>query len=185
EISDRDLNSIFIELKGKKKINISYENLRRLLISDFVPRIEPIEDYFKNLPEWDGDDHIVHLSKTITVEEGSEENWKVCLRKWVIATVAGALSDKIVNHTAIIFQGPQGLGKTRWIEKLIPSKLQDYLFTGNITPNDKDSKLAVIKNFIINLDEMETLNRDDIGFLKSLMTQKDIELRKPYGYFEE
>src|SRR5690606_28361224 len=39
--------------------------------------------------------------------------------------------------------------------------------------------------FIINLDEMETLNRADIGFLKSLMTQKDIELRKPYGYSEE
>ena len=28
-------------------------------------------------------------------------------------------------------------------------------------------------------------NRDEIGFLKSLMTQKDVELRKPYGYFEE
>jgi len=185
EMKDRDLNSIFIELKGKKKISISYENLRRLLISDFVPRIDPLEEYFKNLPEWDGVDHIGQLSKTVTVEEGSEANWKVCLRKWLIATVAGALSNTMVNHTAIILQGIQGIGKTRWIQKLVPIKLLDYFFTGNITPNDKDSKLAVVKNFIINLDEMETLNRGDIGFLKSLMTQKDLELRKPYGVFEE
>jgi hypothetical protein len=185
EIDDRDLASIYIELKSKKKISISYENLRRLLISDFVPKIDPLEDYFKNLPGWDGTDYIGLLSETVTVEAGSEANWKMCLKRWLIATVACTASDKVVNHTAIILQGPQGVGKTRWINSLIPDKLQDYLFTGNITPNDKDSKLAVVKNFIINLDELETLNREEIGFLKSLMTQKDVELRKPYGYFEE
>lgn len=109
----------------------------------------------------------------------------MCLKKWLIGTVACALSDKDVNQTAIILQGPQGIGKTRWINSLIPEKLDEYLFVGNITPNDKDSKLAVVKNFIINLDELETLNRDEIGFLKSLMTQKELQLRKPYGYFEE
>ncbi|MDO8548913.1 MAG: VapE family protein, partial [Ignavibacteria bacterium] len=185
EISDRDLATIFIELKSKKKISISYENLRRLLISDFVPKADPLEDYFKNLPEWNGTDYIEMLGKTVVVEEGSEDNWKIFLRKWLIATVACALNDKVVNHNAIILQGPQGVGKTRWINTLVPDKLQDYIFTGNITPNDKDSKLAVVKNFIINLDELETLNREEIGFLKSLMTQKDVELRKPYGYFEE
>ena len=185
EISDRDLATIFIELKSKKKISISYENLRRLLISNFVPKVDPLEDYFKNLPEWDGTDYIDKLSDTIKVEEPSEANWKICLRKWLIATTACALSDKAVNHTAIILQGQQGVGKTRWINSLVPEKLEDYIFTGNITPNDKDSKLAVVKNFLINLDELETLNRDEIGFLKSLMTQKDVELRKPYAYFEE
>ena len=185
EMHDRDLATIFIKLKSKKKINISYENLKRLLISDFVPKVDPLYTYFSNLPDWDGTDYIEMLSETVTVEKGSELNWKMCLRKWLIATVACALSDRITNHTAIILQGSQGVGKSRWISSLVPEQLKDYLFTGNITPNDKDSKLAVVKNFIINLDELETLNRDEIGFLKSLMTQKDVELRKPYGYFEE
>jgi len=185
EITDRDLATLFIELKSKEKINITYENLRRLLISNFVPKINPLTDFFEKLPEWNGTDHIKKLSETIQVEEGSENNWKICLLRWIIASVAGALSEKEVNHTAIILQGEQGIGKTRWINSLVPNELIDYIFTGNIRPNDKDSKLAVVKNFIINLDELETLNRDEIGFLKSLMTQKDVELRRPYGYYEE
>lgn len=185
EICDRDSTTFFIELRSKEKINISYENLRRLLQSDFVPKIDPLDDYFSNLPEWNGNNYIDMLSDTITVEKGTEGDWKICLRKWLISTVAGALNDKVVNHTAIILQGPQGIGKTRWIHSIVPERLKEYLFTGNITPNDKDSKLAVVKNFIINLDELETLNRDEIGFLKSLMTQKDVELRKPYGYYED
>ncbi len=184
EITDGDLATLFIELKSNENINISYENLKRLLISNFVPKFHPLKNYFDKLPEWDGIDYIDKLSDTIEVEEGSKPIWKICLLKWLIATVAGALSDTEVNHTAIILQGMQGLGKTRWNNSLIPNELKDYLYTGNIRPNDKDSKLSVVKNFIINLDELETLNRDEIGFLKTMMTQKDVELRRPYGYFE-
>lgn len=185
EVTDRALTSLFIELKSKKKIGISFENLKRLLNSDFVPQFDPLADYLYSLPEWDEIDYIEQLSETVKVETGTEDEWKLCLRRWLIGTVACSLSDRDVNQTAIILQGPQGIGKTRWINSLIPEKLGEYLFVGNITPNDKDSKLAVVKNFLINLDELETLNRDEIGFLKSLMTQKELQLRKPYGYFEE
>lgn len=71
------------------------------------------------------------------------------------------------------------------MNKLVPKELIDYLYTGNILPNDKDSKLAVVQNFLINLGELETLNRNDIGSLKSMMTLKKFHIRRPYGHYSE
>lgn len=185
EFSDTDLNTIYVILRSEEKIPIGYEDLKRILSSDYVERFHPLIHYLKGLNEWDGSDYIHDLAETIKCEDDDILHWETCLRKWLVAVVACVLDDKEVNHTAIIFQGEQGIGKSRWIKKLIPEQLRDYLFTGNILPSDKDSKLAVVKNFIIDLDELETLNREEIGFLKSLMTQKEIQIRKPYGHYEE
>ncbi|KAF0154293.1 MAG: virulence-associated E family protein, partial [Ignavibacteria bacterium] len=185
EFSDTDLNTIYVKLRSEEKIPIGYEDLKRILSSDYVERFHPLIHYLKELNEWDGKDYIYDLAESIKCEDDDKKHWEACLRKWLVAVVACVLNDKEVNHTAIIFQGEQGIGKSRWIKKLIPEQLRDYLFTGNILPSDKDSKLAVVKNFIIDLDELETLNREEIGFLKSLMTQKEIQIRKPYGHYEE
>lgn len=185
EVNDSDLSSLFIRLRSDEKIFIGYEDLRRVLDSDYVTRIHPLKRYYENLPDWDGHDYIKDLADTVTTGDDDKTNWQNCFKKWLIAVVACVLSEKEVNHTAIIFQGEQGIGKSRWILRLLPEELKDYLFTGSINPSDKDSKLAVVKNFIIDLDELETLNREEIGFLKSLMTQKEIQIRKPYGHYEE
>ena len=185
EVTDSDISSLFMRLRSDEKIFIGYEDLRRVLDSEYVKRIHPLKRYFENLPDWDGHDYIKDLADTVTTEDDEKANWQNCFKKWLIAVVACVLSEKEVNHTAIIFQGEQGIGKSRWILRLIPEELKDYLFTGSINPSDKDSKLAVVKNFIIDLDELETLNREETGFLKSLMTQKEIQIRKPYGHYEE
>jgi len=185
EFTDSDLNSIYITLRSEEKIQIGYEDLKRILSSDYVERFHPLIRYLHDLENWDDYDYIHELAGTVKCEEDDKTHWELCLKKWLVAVVACVLNDKEVNHTAIIFQGEQGIGKSRWIMRLVPKELSDYVFTGNIIPSDKDSKLAVVKNFIINLDELETLNREEIGFLKSLMTQKEIQIRKPYGHYEE
>lgn len=185
EFTDSDLNSIYITLRSEEKVQIGYEDLKRILSSDYVERFHPLIRYLHDLENWDDYDHIHELAETVKCEEDDKTHWEICLKKWLVAVVACVLNDKEVNHTAIVFQGEQGIGKSRWIMRLIPKDLSDYVFTGNIIPSDKDSKLAVVKNFIINLDELETLNREEIGFLKSLMTQKEIQIRKPYGHYEE
>lgn len=185
EFTDSDLNTIYVRLRTDEKIMIGYEDLKRILNSDFVEKFHPIIDYLNDLDSWDGKDYIHELAETIKCTDDDKIIWEACLKKWLVAVVACVYNDNEVNHTAIIFQGEQGIGKSRWIKKLIPKQLKDYLFTGNILASDKDSKLAVVKNFIIDLDELETLNREEIGFLKSLMTQKEIQIRKPYGHYEE
>ncbi|RDI56289.1 VapE domain-containing protein [Flavobacterium glaciei] len=187
-------NSMLREcLKGRIKTNLS--SLRNLLYSDFCPLFNPFEDYFYNLPKyepdsslpfgegWGGADYINDLANTITTTK--QELWQQCFKKWIVAMVGCVLDDKVINHTVIVFSGKQGLGKTTWVEKLVPKQLKEYLFSGTINPNNKDTLVQLSECMLINLDELENLNRSEIGSLKEIITKTQIRMRKAYGHNNE
>ncbi|MFK7101934.1 VapE domain-containing protein [Flavobacterium oreochromis] len=176
-------NSMLREcLKGRIKTNLS--SLRNLLYSDFCQLFNPFEDYFYNLPTYDEKtDYILELSNTITTTK--QDLWQQCFKKWIVAMVGCVLDDKIINHTVIVFSGKQGLGKTTWVEKLVPKQLKEYLFSGTINPNNKDTLVQLAECMLINLDELENLNRSEIGSLKEIITKTQIRMRKAYGHNNE
>ena len=99
--------------------------------------------------------------------------------------VACVLDEKQVNQTVIVFSGKQGLGKTTWMEKLMPKQLKEYIFSGTINPNNKDTLIHLAECMLINLDELENLNRSEIGSLKEIITKTHIRMRKAYGHNNE
>ncbi len=176
-------NSMLREcLKGRIKTNLS--SLRNLLYSDFCVLFNPFEDYFFNLPTYDEKtDYITELANTITTTK--QDLWQQCFKKWLVAMVGCVLDDKVINHTVIVFSGKQGLGKTTWVEKLVPRPLKEYLFSGTINPNNKDTLVQLSECMLINLDELENLNRSEIGSLKEIITKTQIRMRKAYGHNNE
>ena len=176
-------NSMLREcLKGRIKTNLS--SLRNLLYSDFCELFNPFEDYFFNLPTYDEKtDYITELANTITTTK--QELWQQCFKKWLVAMVGCVLDDKVINHTVIVFSGKQGLGKTTWVEKLVPKQLKESLFSGTINPNNKDTLVQLAECMLINLDELENLNRSEIGSLKEIITKTQIRMRKAYGHNNE
>ena len=176
-------NSMLREcLKGRIKTNLS--SLRNLLYSDFCQLFNPFEDYFYNLPTYDEKtDYILELANTITTTK--QDLWQQCFKKWIVAMVGCVLDEKIINHTVIVFSGKQGLGKTTWVEKLVPKQLKEYLFSGTINPNNKDTLVQLAECMLINLDELENLNRSEIGSLKEIITKTQIRMRKAYGHNNE
>jgi hypothetical protein len=176
-------NSMLREcLKGRIKTNLS--SLRNLLYSDFCELYNPFEDYFYNLPTYDEKtDYILELANTITTTK--QDLWRECFKKWIVAMVGCVLDDKVINHTVIVFSGKQGLGKTTWVEKLVPRKLKEYLFSGTINPNNKDTLVQLSECMLINLDELENLNRSEIGSLKEIITKTQIRMRRAYGHNNE
>ncbi|ELY2010601.1 DUF3874 domain-containing protein [Flavobacterium psychrophilum] len=176
-------NSMLREcLKGRIKTNLS--SLRNLLYSDFCELFNLFEDYFFNLPTYDEKtDYITELANTITTTK--QELWQQCFKKWLVAMVGCVLDDKVINHTVIVFSGKQGLGKTTWVEKLVPKQLKEYLFSGTINPNNKDTLVQLAECMLINLDELENLNRSEIGSLKEIITKTQIRMRKAYGHNNE
>ena len=182
-ITDFKENSILREIQ-KAKVRCSINSLRNLLRSDFCEMYDPFKDYFENLPEYTGDkDHIEELALTITTTK--PELWKECFKKWFVAMVACVLDEKQINQTVIVFSGKQGLGKTTWIEKLMPRELKQYIFSGTVNPNNKDTLIHLAECMLINLDELENLNRTEIGSLKELITKTHIRMRKAYGHNNE
>ena len=176
-------NSMLREcLKGRIKTNLS--SLRNLLYSDFCVLFNPFEDYFFNLPSYDEKtDYINELANTITTTK--QDLWQQCFKKWLVAMVGCVLDEKVINHTVIVFSGKQGLGKTTWVEKLVPKQLKEYLFSGTINPNNKDTLVQLAECMLINLDELENLNRSEIGSLKEIITKTQIRMRKAYGHNNE
>ena len=176
-------NSILREIL-KAKVKCSINSLRNLLHSDYCELFDPFEVYFESLPKnKDETDYIEMLADTITTTK--QDLWRTCFKKWFVAMVACVLDEKQVNQTVIVFSGKQGLGKTTWIEKLMPKQLKEYIFSGTINPSNKDTLIHLAECMLINLDELENLNRSEIGSLKEIITKTHIRMRKAYGHNNE
>ena len=181
DAEDYDISSMHRAIQHND-YNYGYDKLNNLLNSDFVIRYDPLFEYFQSLPEWDGADYIKQLSETVKLRDtGLNDYWHKSLRRFLTAMVGCAIDPDVTNETSIIFYGSQGEGKTKWLNRLVPDQLnpRQYLFVGNIY-DDKDSKMNLSSRMIINLDELGSLNRQEIGYLKSLFTLKTISLREPY-----
>ncbi|MDM1543636.1 virulence-associated E family protein [Empedobacter sp. 189-2] len=182
-ITDFVENSILREVL-KAKVKCSIQGLRYLLMSDYVEQFDPFKEYFSTLPEINQEvDYITELANTITTT--NQELWLECFKKWFVAMVACVTNEKVVNQTVIVFSGKQGIGKTTWMEKLVPKPLKDYLFSGTINPNNKDTLIHLAECMLINLDELENLNKTEIGSLKEIITKSHIRMRKAYGHNNE
>ena len=155
-----------------------------MLYSDFCELYNPFSTYFESLPAWDEQtDYIAQLTDTITTTH--QDLWHTCFKKWLVAMVGCVLDEKIINQTVIVFSGKQGIGKTTWMENLVPKELKQYLFSGTINPNNKDTLIHLSECMLINLDELENLNRTEIGSLKELITKTHIRIRRAYGHNNE
>lgn len=178
-ITDFRENSLLRELK-KAQVRCTGTTLRETLNSDFCPVYNPFITYFNSLPAWDGEtDHLGALAKTVSTTR--QELWEFCFRRWFIAMVACAIKDDIQNQTVIVFSGRQGVGKTTWMLNLVPQQLKEYCYSGTINPNNKDTLIHLAECLLINLDELENLNRSEIGTLKEIITKSQIRMRRAYG----
>ncbi len=183
QMNDYIENSMLRELL-KNKVRTNMGGLRNLLYSDFCELYNPFSTYFESLPAWDEQtDYIAQLADTITTTH--QDLWHTCFKKWLVAMVGCVLDEKIINQTVIVFSGKQGIGKTTWMENLVPKELKQYLFSGTINPNNKDTLIHLSECMLINLDELENLNRTEIGSLKELITKTHIRIRRAYGHTNE
>jgi predicted P-loop ATPase len=123
------------------------------------------------------------LAKTIKTNDDEYFHW--VLRKWLVSMVACAINEKITNHTALIFSGGQGIGKTSWFEKLLPKPLKPYMYSGNINPSNKDTLFQMSENILINMDEISTFDKNQTEAFKELITRSFIRERRPYDRFSD
>lgn len=171
-------NSIFYDL-NMAGINTSAGVVKSIINSRYAKDFNPFEDYFYNLPSWDGKtDYIQELADTIqTSDQGF---WSDCLKRWLTGMVACALDDASVNQLALIIKGAQGKGKSTWIKNLLPPQLKLHYRNGMLNPDNKDHALALTTCLIINLEEFEGMKSGEIAELKRLITQESVMERKAF-----
>ena len=189
KVGSYEINTLRRELDNEAGITTSPDNLYSIIESDFSPRINPIQAYFKALPAAALDDPNTHAIRELAdgVVVRNPEKWLLYLTKWLVAVVANAMNDReCLNHTCLVLTGEQGRFKTTFLDLLCPPKLHGYSYTGKIYPQEKDTLTYVGQNLIINIDDqLKALNKRDENELKNLITCPMVKYRMPYGMGED
>lgn len=178
-LDDRMENSIWMEM-NELGYACNVKMIQNLIYSDFSSSYHPIREYFKELPEWDGTDYIRILADSVRTNHQSF--WTECLERYLVGMCAVATQDDVVNHTVLLLCSEvQNIGKTTFINNLLPPELRTYLSTGLINPNSKDDLAKIAQSMLINLDEFEGMSGRDLNTFKDLVTRKVISIRLPYA----
>lgn len=173
-------NDIYIEIQ-KSFIKFSQANVRAMLGSKYVSKYNPFTEYFESLGEWtfDETDYIEKVCTYIPVGENDIERLHIQLKKMLVRCIACALTDGVFNKQAfILVHDEQNTGKSTLCRWFCPPSLSEYI-AENIS-TDKDSLICLSENFIINMDELSTLNKTEINALKAMMSKPVVKVRRPY-----
>jgi len=183
----RDLKNLWVELK-LKNIRVNKIDLKDMVGSNLVSDdYNPFKEYLYGLPKWDySTDHIKqYLEQVYLSDEENRTDFILSFKKWFVAYVASLDSDPIVNQHCFVLVGGQGKFKTTFLNNLVPKHLRlDYLFSSKFNFEHKDHYKHLGTKMLINLDELATLSRTDVGVLKTILTDDRIITRFSYGEFD-
>ncbi len=175
-----NVNTLYIQAR-EAGFKTSVGEINTFLCSDYVPRVNPFEDYFETTKHlWQEEAHGDYIEKfALYIKVDDPARFAIQFKKWLVRCVVCALEDDYFNKQALIFvQENQNSGKTTLTRFLIPEALKDYQ-AENISV-DKDSLIALCQNFGVIQDELSTLSKTEVNAQKTLMSKSYIKVRHPY-----
>jgi len=148
-------------------------------------RFNPVADWIMHKP-WDGVDRLFALYATLIHRSDFPETLKNKLMyRWLLSAVAAVIKPSGFKARGVLtLQGPQSIGKTTWINALVPDailregvlKLDHHLDAGN-----KDSIITAVCHWIVEIGELDSSFKKDIARLKGFLTADRDKVRRPYG----
>ena len=154
-----------------------------LAIADGSP-YNPVADWISS-KRWDGRDRLGEIYATVSTAEDFPVRMKeVLMRKFLLSMVAAAVMPTGFRSRGVLtLQGRQGLGKTSWIGRLLPSALGDSTVKlgHSWDGGNKDARLSAIQHLLVEFGELEGAFRKEISGLKAFITQEYDKIRPPYA----
>lgn len=179
------LNDIVREMeyiRGISKIGTA-KVLEMISSTDICEVYNPINTFFSNLPKWDGVDYFAEIMKYINLQHDENEVYfEAMFKKHLIRTVKCATDPNYTNRMVFIFYGPQEIGKSELIKWICPRELYDDEM---IDTSSKDSLLKLARYLIVNMEELDNLQRKEVAKLKAYISKGDINTRVAYGRNDE
>lgn len=177
----RAVNSFTFDARANG-INVWDKDITRYLQSDKIPDYNPVTDYLNSVrKQWDGQDHIGMLAKTVKT---NCQHWEKWFRTWLLAMVAQwtGKNKNYGNSVAPLLISGQGYNKSTFCRSLLPPCLQ-WGYTDNMSVDNKKSLMhAMAEMLLINLDEFNQISaRNQEGFLKNLIQLASVKAKRPYG----
>lgn len=137
-----------------------------------------IRDYFTALPPWDGEDHVATVIGALRLQDDTQRHFARC---WLLNAIDKAHTG--AQNFCLVIDGFQGIGKSTLIRGICPDVR--WFIEGNFNPDNKDDQIRLLKTFIWELGELQSIvRRADREALKRTLTMRDVTVRLPYGRFD-
>ena len=177
-----DFSSI---VRRAKKLGIGGKSSPRKDIEEYldsmaVPSFDPIKDFLKSLPKWDGRNHVAELFGRIPGITSEQLNW---CATWLRSAVAHWLQMDMLhgNEAVPVLIGSQGCGKSTFAVRLLPGELRPYFLDHINFGNKFDSEMALTHNLLVNIDEFANMGPSQQGKLKQTLSKVKVNGRPIYG----
>lgn len=178
------LGDIILEMETNRGVNsISKNKLQEMILNRTICDVyNPIDEFISSIPEWDQRKRFADFEKYIQIPDTEDIHYFVTmLKKHMIRTLKCATTD-YVNRFVLAFHGPQEIGKTLFFKWLVPGNVYN---DETIDPGEKDSVLALGRYLMINMDELDSLNKREVAKLKAFISKGDITKRVAYGRYDQ
>ncbi len=172
------------------QLKLIYTHVSKQIIIDYITHYATLHKYNPVLNaiqsvKWDGIDRVGQIYDIFKIPIDTEEGLysRIFILKWLKQCVCGLFND-IDNPFSLdiilVFQGKQGVGKTRFFEMLA---LNSKFFGEGICldPRDKDSIIQATSKWIGELGELGSTMKKDMDSVKAFLTKSTDEYRTPYG----
>lgn len=136
-----------------------------------VNSFDPVKVYLESL-RWDGNKR---METCLPGVEDTEYN-RMVARKVLIAAVARAFEPGVKVDEALILVGPEGIGKSSWIEEMSKGFSVEFQ-----SIESKDTVQILSETWIAMAEESEVVSKSDFNRLKSFLTQTSDTYRVPYA----
>lgn len=185
ELTDRYVNTLWSRM-SKTGIPARITDIRFVLDSEYTPLFNPFVDYMEGLSAWDGTtDFIARLAAGVHVK-GDQALFGTYFKKWLVGTIASLLDSKVVNHEILVFVGKQGIYKTTWMRRLLPTELQRYFYVkSNNQRINKDDLFTLTEFALVCLEELDEMSSAQANQLKAITSVERVNERAAYGHFKE
>ena len=185
-LTQEALNSI---IRWAKKEQVCEKSSPKTEIMEFVhsedvPVHNPIGDYLKQLPKWNGQNHIAQLFSRLSGITSEQQGY---LATWLLSAVAHWLQMDTLhgNECVPTLIGAQGCGKTTFFHRLLPTELRQYYLDHLNLSNKFDKEMALTNNLLVNLDELDAIRPSQHSALKQTLAKSKVNGRPIYGCAQE
>jgi hypothetical protein len=185
-VNERDVSSLVVDCERSLHLRTTANDVHTLLRSYDTQLYDPIQEYLDSLPEWhEGDpDYLAEMAATVRVldaEPDAQEFFTLMLKHFMVAMVKSWMSPDVVNEMMLVFIGAQGVGKSRWMRRLIPPQLEAYRrIKCNSSVFNKDDVISLSNCVACLLEELDAMDNPSMNQLKAILSSTTSNERAAY-----